>query len=115
MRLAAALSILPPLADLLASLLAAYTADRAGYAYAMYMVFELYYPTFAQGASPLTLRALWTVSSPRSDPLAAVASFSPNAMAASVLFSTFFSFVIIFNGVVQVRPAALRKSVGARF
>ncbi|GAA5921798.1 hypothetical protein JCM3775_001825 [Rhodotorula graminis] len=56
-----------------------YTTDRAGYAYAMYMVFELYYPTFAQ----------------------AVASFSPNAMAASVLFSTFFSFVIIFNGVVQ--------------
>lgn len=30
-----------------------------------------------------------------------VASFSPNAMAASVLYSSFFSFVIIFNGVVQ--------------
>ncbi|GAA5839263.1 hypothetical protein JCM11251_006022 [Rhodosporidiobolus azoricus] len=52
---------------------------RAGYAWLMYMSFELYYPTFAQ----------------------AVASFSPNAMSASVLFSTFFSFVIIFNGVVQ--------------
>jgi len=33
-------------------------------------------------------------------------------MAASVLFSTFFSFVIIFNGVVQVRPALLEESVG---
>ncbi|TNY24740.1 putative SNQ2-ABC transporter [Rhodotorula diobovata] len=56
-----------------------YASSRAGYAYAMHMVFEIYYPTFAQ----------------------AVASFSPNAMAASVLFSTLFSFVIIFNGVVQ--------------
>ncbi|BGP40430.1 ATP-binding cassette transporter snq2 [Rhodotorula kratochvilovae] len=53
--------------------------SRAGYAYFMHMLFELYYPTFAQ----------------------AVASFSPSAMAASVLFSTLFSFVIIFNGVVQ--------------
>lgn len=55
-------------------------ANRAGYAYLMYSVlFELYYASFAQF----------------------VASFSPNAMAASVLFSSFFSFVIIFNGVVQ--------------
>jgi ATP-binding cassette subfamily G (WHITE) protein 2 (SNQ2) len=53
--------------------------SRAGYAYFMHMLFELYYPTFAQ----------------------AVASFSPTPMAASVLFSTLFSFVIIFNGVVQ--------------
>ncbi|GAA5915070.1 hypothetical protein JCM6882_006773, partial [Rhodosporidiobolus microsporus] len=53
--------------------------ERAGYAWLMHMAFELYFPTFAQ----------------------AIASFSPTAMAASVLFSTFFSFVIIFNGVVQ--------------
>jgi len=55
-------------------------ANRAGYAYLLYAVlFELYYASFAQF----------------------VASFSPNAMAASVLYSSFFSFVIIFNGVVQ--------------
>ncbi|GAA5913660.1 hypothetical protein JCM5296_007276 [Sporobolomyces johnsonii] len=55
-------------------------SDRAGYAYFVYaIIFEIYYPTFAQ----------------------AVAAFSPNPMAASVLFSTFFSFVIVFNGVVQ--------------
>ncbi|GAA6001439.1 uncharacterized protein JCM10292_006254 [Rhodotorula paludigena] len=53
--------------------------NRAGYAYFMHVLFELYFPTFAQ----------------------AVASFSPTPMAASVLFSTLFSFVIIFNGVVQ--------------
>ncbi|GAA5967234.1 hypothetical protein JCM3765_001744 [Sporobolomyces pararoseus] len=55
-------------------------ANRAGYAYLIYSVlFELYYASFAQF----------------------VASFSPNAMAASVLYSSLFSFVIIFNGVVQ--------------
>ncbi|GAA6016702.1 hypothetical protein JCM11491_000212 [Sporobolomyces phaffii] len=55
-------------------------ANRAGYAYLVYAIlFELYYASFAQF----------------------VASFSPNAMAASVLYSSFFSFVIIFNGVVQ--------------
>ncbi|GAA5925123.1 hypothetical protein JCM10213_000539 [Rhodosporidiobolus nylandii] len=55
------------------------STNRAGYAWLMHMAFEIYFPTFAQ----------------------AVASFSPTAMAASVLFSTLFSFVIIFNGVVQ--------------
>ncbi|GAA6060988.1 hypothetical protein JCM10212_000674 [Sporobolomyces blumeae] len=55
-------------------------SNRVGYAYLLYaVIFELYYASFAQF----------------------VASFSPNAMAASVLFSSFFSFVIIFNGVVQ--------------
>ncbi|KAM0791176.1 hypothetical protein ACM66B_005660 [Microbotryomycetes sp. NB124-2] len=53
--------------------------NRAGYAYFLFMLFELYYPTFAQF----------------------VAAMAPNAMLASVLFATFFSFVIIFNGVVQ--------------
>ncbi|GAA5983374.1 hypothetical protein JCM10908_000258 [Rhodotorula pacifica] len=56
-----------------------YSTNRAGYAYFMFVLFEVYFPTFAQ----------------------AVASFSPTAMAASVLFSSLFSFVIIFNGVVQ--------------
>ncbi|GAA5975740.1 hypothetical protein JCM11641_005856 [Rhodosporidiobolus odoratus] len=55
------------------------STNRAGYSWLMLMAFEIYFPTFAQ----------------------AIASFSPTAMAASVLFSTFFSFVIIFNGVVQ--------------
>ncbi|GAA6000108.1 hypothetical protein JCM10207_006055 [Rhodosporidiobolus poonsookiae] len=55
------------------------STNRAGYAWLMHMFFEVYFPTFAQ----------------------AVAAFSPTAMAASVLFSTLFSFVIIFNGVVQ--------------
>ncbi|KAI5479965.1 hypothetical protein MNV49_002255 [Pseudohyphozyma bogoriensis] len=53
--------------------------NRAGYAYLLYILFELYFATFAQ----------W------------VAALAPNPMAASILFSTFFSFVIIFNGVVQ--------------
>lgn len=55
-----------------------FETSRAAYAYLMYMLFELYFATFAQ----------------------AVASFSPNSQTASILFSTFFSFVIIFNGVV---------------
>ncbi len=59
-------------------------ASRAGYHYLMYMLFELYFASFAQ----------W------------VAAFSANAMISSVLFSTFFSFVIVFNGVVQP-PAQL--------
>ncbi|KAJ8294266.1 Brefeldin A resistance protein [Rhodotorula toruloides] len=53
--------------------------NRAGYAYLLFVIFETYFPTFA----------------------IAVASFSPTPMAASVLFSSLFSFVIIFNGVVQ--------------
>jgi len=55
------------------------STNRAGYHYLMYMLFELYFASFAQ----------W------------VAAFSANAMISSVLFSTFFSFVIVFNGVVQ--------------
>lgn len=68
----------------------------------MFVVFEIYFPTFAQGAyfsggaEPRRPR----LTPP---PAPAVASFSPTAMAASVLFSSLFSFVIIFNGVVQVR------------
>ncbi|KAM0754754.1 putative SNQ2-ABC transporter [Meredithblackwellia eburnea MCA 4105] len=54
-------------------------SSRAGYAYLMYMLFQLYYASFAQ----------W------------VAALSSNGMMASILFSSFFSFVIIFNGVVQ--------------
>ncbi|SCZ91970.1 BZ3500_MvSof-1268-A1-R1_Chr5-3g08254 [Microbotryum saponariae] len=54
--------------------------DRAGYAYLLYAVlFELYFASFAQF----------------------VAAMSANSMIASVLFSCLFSFVIIFNGVVQ--------------
>lgn len=48
-------------------------SGRVGYAYAFYMLFELYYATFAQF----------------------VAALAPNAMSASILFSSFFSFVII--------------------
>ena len=68
----------------------------------MFVVFEIYFPTFAQGAH---LSEMQNQTAPRltfADP-PAVASFSPTAMAASVLFSSLFSFVIIFNGVVQVR------------
>ncbi|WFD27170.1 hypothetical protein MNAN1_002166 [Malassezia nana] len=57
---------------------------RAGYSWGLYMIFQLYYSSFAQ----------------------AMASIAPNAMIASVLFSTFFSFVIVFCGVVQP-PAQL--------
>ncbi|PKI82790.1 hypothetical protein MVES1_003737 [Malassezia vespertilionis] len=52
---------------------------RAGYSWGSYMLFQLYFCTFAQ----------------------AVATVAPNAMVASILFSTFFSFVIVFCGVVQ--------------
>ncbi|CDU25412.1 probable SNQ2-ABC transporter involved in multidrug resistance [Sporisorium scitamineum] len=47
-----------------------------------YMLFQIYYQTFA----------------------AAIAAMSPNPMIASILFSTFFSFVIVFCGVVQPPP-----------
>jgi ATP-binding cassette subfamily G (WHITE) protein 2 (SNQ2) len=49
----------------------------------------------------LARRSLHADSKPILDSAQFVASFSPNAMAASVLYSSFFSFVIIFNGVVQ--------------
>ena len=52
---------------------------RAGYSWGLYMLFQLYFASFAQ----------------------AVAAIAPNAMVASILFSTFFSFVILFCGVVQ--------------
>ncbi|WFD44377.1 hypothetical protein MPSI1_003045 [Malassezia psittaci] len=52
---------------------------RAGYSWGLYMLFQLYYATFAQ----------------------AVASIAANGMVASILFSTLFSFVIVFCGVVQ--------------
>jgi ATP-binding cassette subfamily G (WHITE) protein 2 (SNQ2) len=54
--------------------------DRAGYTYLMYgVVFPMYYTTIAQ----------------------AVASMAPSAVIASLLFSALFSFVVIFNGVLQ--------------
>ncbi|KAG1767598.1 ABC-2 type transporter-domain-containing protein [Suillus placidus] len=54
--------------------------DRAGYTYLMYgVVFPMYYTTVAQ----------------------AVASMAPSAVIASLLFSALFSFVVIFNGVLQ--------------
>ncbi|KAG0700795.1 ABC-2 type transporter-domain-containing protein [Suillus ampliporus] len=57
-----------------------YATDRAGYTYFMYgIVFPLYYTTIAE----------------------AVASMAPSAVIASLLFSTLFSFVVIFNGVLQ--------------
>ncbi|WFD00123.1 hypothetical protein MYAM1_002869 [Malassezia yamatoensis] len=52
---------------------------RAGYSWGLYMLFQLYFATFAQ----------------------AVAAISANGMVASILFSTLFSFVIVFCGVVQ--------------
>ena len=52
---------------------------RSAYSWGLYMLFQLYYCTFAQ----------------------AMAAISPNAMIASILFSTFFSFVVVFCGVVQ--------------
>ena len=55
---------------------------RAGYSWGLYMLFQLYFCGFAQ----------------------AVATVAPNAMIASILFSTFFSFVIVFCGVVQPPP-----------
>ncbi|KAJ8595721.1 hypothetical protein M405DRAFT_806639 [Rhizopogon salebrosus TDB-379] len=55
-------------------------SDRAGYTYLMYgIVFPLYYTTVAL----------------------AIASMAPTAFIASLLFSTLFSFVVIFNGVLQ--------------
>ena len=54
-------------------------STRSAYSWGLYMLFQLYYCTFAQ----------------------AMAAISPNAMIASILFSTFFSFVVIFCGVVQ--------------
>ena len=52
---------------------------RAGYSWGLYMLFQVYFATFAQ----------------------AIAAISPNSLVASILFSTFFSFVIVFCGVVQ--------------
>lgn len=57
-----------------------FATDRAGYTYLMYgIVFPLYYTTIAE----------------------AVGAMAPSALIASLLFSTVFSFVIIFNGVLQ--------------
>ena len=56
-----------------------HNSSKAAYSWGMYMLFQLFFTSFAQ----------------------ALAFISPNAMIASVLFSTFFSFVIIFCGVVQ--------------
>ena len=55
---------------------------RAGYSWGMYMLFQLYFCSFAQ----------------------AIATISSNAMVASILYSTFFSFVVVFCGVVQPPP-----------
>ena len=54
-------------------------SNRAAYSWGLYMLFQMYYCTFAQ----------------------AMAAISPNAMISSILFSTFFSFVVVFCGVVQ--------------
>ena len=59
-----------------------FESKRSGYSWGLYMLFQLYYCTFAQ----------------------AMAAISPNAMIASILFSTFFSFVVVFCGVVQPPP-----------
>ncbi|WFD34805.1 hypothetical protein MCUN1_001649 [Malassezia cuniculi] len=56
-----------------------YSGKHAGYSWGMYMLFQFYFASFAQS----------------------VAIFSPNAMLASVIYSTLFSFVLIFCGVVQ--------------
>ena len=57
-------------------------SKRAAYSWGLYMLYQLYYSTFGQ----------------------AMAAISPNAMIASILFSTFFSFVVLFCGVVQPPP-----------
>ena len=56
-----------------------HNSTKAAYSWGMYMLFQMFFTSFAQ----------------------ALAFISPNPMIASVLFSTFFSFVIIFCGVVQ--------------
>ncbi|KAG2159222.1 ABC-2 type transporter-domain-containing protein [Suillus bovinus] len=57
-----------------------FDTDRGGYTYLMYgIVFPLYYTTIAE----------------------AVGAMAPSAVIASLLFSTVFSFVVIFNGVLQ--------------
>ncbi|KAF9224734.1 pleiotropic drug resistance ABC transporter [Gyrodon lividus] len=57
-----------------------YETSRAGFSYLMYaVVFPLYYTTTGQAA----------------------AAMAPTAIIASVLFTTLFSFVILFNGVLQ--------------
>ncbi|WFD27171.1 hypothetical protein MNAN1_002167 [Malassezia nana] len=57
-------------------------SKHAGYSWGIYMLFQFFYCTFAQS----------------------MAAISPNAMISSILFSTFFSFVILFCGVVQPPP-----------
>lgn len=59
-----------------------HTGQTAILVWGFYMLFQIYYQTFA----------------------AAIAAMSPNPMIASILFSTFFSFVIVFCGVVQPPP-----------
>ncbi|TDL13502.1 hypothetical protein BD410DRAFT_442376 [Rickenella mellea] len=57
-----------------------FASQRAGYTYLLYgVIFPVYYTTIAQ----------------------AIAAMSPNAVIAAILFSTLFSFVITFNGVLQ--------------
>ncbi|EGO00657.1 hypothetical protein SERLA73DRAFT_105009 [Serpula lacrymans var. lacrymans S7.3] len=57
-----------------------YETDRAGYSFLMYaVIFPVYYMSVGQ----------------------AIASMAPSAIIASLLFSTLFSFVITFNGVLQ--------------
>ncbi|SNX85670.1 probable SNQ2 - ABC transporter involved in multidrug resistance [Melanopsichium pennsylvanicum] len=56
--------------------------STAALVWGYYMLFQIYFQTFA----------------------AAIAAMSPNPMIASILFSTFFSFVIVFCGVVQPPP-----------
>jgi len=63
---------------------ARYGAERGIYWWLMYMIFQLYFISFGQ----------------------AVAAISPDATAASILFSSLFSFVLIFCGVFQP-PAQL--------
>ncbi|WFD34806.1 hypothetical protein MCUN1_001650 [Malassezia cuniculi] len=56
-----------------------FLSKKAAYSWGMYMLFQMYYGAFAQS----------------------VAVFSPNALLASVIYATLFSFVMIFCGVVQ--------------
>ncbi|EEB09101.1 brefeldin A resistance protein [Schizosaccharomyces japonicus yFS275] len=63
-----------------------HSSDRTGYAWLMYMLFQLYFSTFGQ----------------------AIASACPNPQTASVINGMLFSFVITFNGVLQP-PAQLVK------
>lgn len=65
---------------------AAEAANRGGYMYYIFVLFQVYFTTFGQ----------------------AVAAMSPNQQTAAALTSLLFSFVILFNGVLQPLPVLVK-------